>query len=196
MQFEPDELLRGLEVLARREGLAARLDRDAMMAALDEARTLAAGRPEHEPAALLYAFGRRTACFGPVAQLFLRSLVHAQSLANGCELEMNDVELAIHVARITLGQIDFLELRGWCAARLRPLGQNVKRPPPKRPRWQRACPLARHHRRDPPSASYQEMAPRAPHGRGRRPPRGPRGESARNHTDRRGGEGIPPRSGR
>jgi hypothetical protein len=74
MQLDADELLEGLDALARREKLVARLDRDSMVAALGQARTLAAGRPEHEPAALLYAFGRRTAHFGPVAHVFLRSL--------------------------------------------------------------------------------------------------------------------------
>jgi len=134
MELDPDELLDALADLAKNEGLTARLDRDAVVAGLAEARGLAARRPEHEPAALLYAFSRRSALLGPAAQLFVRGLVHSQALSIGYELEMNDVEFAIHFARVTLGQFDFLELRGWCAARLRPLGRKSKRTPPKRPR--------------------------------------------------------------
>ena len=46
---------------------------------------------------------------------------------------MNEVEFAVHFARIALDELDFLELRGWMAARLRPIGE-PRRPPPERPR--------------------------------------------------------------
>jgi hypothetical protein len=40
----------------------------------------------------------------------------------------------IHRTRILRGEMEFLELRGWFAARLRPLDQKSKRATPKRPR--------------------------------------------------------------
>lgn len=134
IEFDPDELLDALDRLARREGLVARLDRGAALAALAEARWLSAGRPELEPAALLYAFGHRSRQFGAALWLFLRGLLRAHAAANGFELEMTDVEFATLSAGVARGEIEALELRGWFSARLRPLGQKSKRPPPKRPR--------------------------------------------------------------
>jgi hypothetical protein len=77
-KFDADELLEALDAHARNEGVVARLDRAAMITALVEAKKLAGGRPENEPAALFYAFGRRSAKFGPAARFFVPSLVHAQ----------------------------------------------------------------------------------------------------------------------
>jgi hypothetical protein len=134
MELDPDELLEALDALAQNRGTAARLDRAAMIAALGETRELAAGRPETEPAALFYTFSRRSARFGPAAQFFIPGLARAQAIANGFELDTSDVELTIHRARILHGEMEFLELRGWFAARLRPLGQKSRRSPPKRPR--------------------------------------------------------------
>jgi hypothetical protein len=134
IDLDPDELLEALEAHGRRAGLSVRRDRGSMIEALAEAGSLAAGRPENEPAALLCSFGRRLSQLGPAARLFLRSLVRARAVANGFELEMSDLELAMHCAGIARGEIDFLELRGWCAARLRPLRQQSRHGPPKRQR--------------------------------------------------------------
>jgi hypothetical protein len=132
--FDPDELLDGLDHLARNEGLVARLDREAMTLALAEASALAAGRPEHELAGLFYAFGRRAPHFGPAVRVFLRGLLRAHALANGLDLAMSDLEFAVQNAGIARGEVDFFELRAWFEARIRPLGNRSRRPPPRRSR--------------------------------------------------------------
>jgi hypothetical protein len=134
MHLGPDELLEQLANLAHAERLDVLLDRGAIVDAIEDARALAARHPADGPAATLYAFGRRAARFGAAGRPFVRGLLHAHALAIGCALDMNDVELSVHFARMALGQIEYLELRGWVAARLRPLGQKPKRMPPKRPR--------------------------------------------------------------
>lgn len=134
MELDPEELLDALEAHGRRAGLAVHRNRSAMIAALTEASELGAGQPRNEPAALFYTLGRRLSHFGPAAQFFLRSVVRASALANGYELEMSELELAIHCAGIARGELGFVELRGWIAARLRPLGQKGKPSTPKRPR--------------------------------------------------------------
>lgn len=132
IQLCEDELLDALEAHARAQGIVARRDSAALTEALEEARTLAAGRPEDEPVALFFAFGRRSARFGPAAGVFIHSLARAQATGIGRHLDASDAELLLHRARILRQQIEFPELRGWFAARLRPFGD--KPTPPRRPR--------------------------------------------------------------
>ena len=136
--FDADGLFEELAALAHREGYAAQFDRTTMVRviaeAIAEARSLAAGHPEQEVAAVFHAFGRRSITFRPVARRFVDTLLHAQAVATGFELEMTEAEFAILCARIALHQIELPELHSWIAPRLRPLGQTSKRRPPKRPR--------------------------------------------------------------
>lgn len=134
MELDPDDLLDALEALGRKARLGVHRDHDAMQAAIAEAQQLAVGRAEDEPPAILFAFGSRSASFGPAGRLFVRNLTRARAVACGFELEMSEVEFAILHARVALRQIEFLELRGWIAARLRPMGQKSTRLPPRRPR--------------------------------------------------------------
>jgi hypothetical protein len=134
IELDPNELLDALEELAAQRQLVARLDREGIAEALAEAQRLAEGQPEHGAAAVFYAFGRRSARFGPAGRSLVDTLLRAQVVASGCDLEMSEIEFKILCARIALGQIDFSELRDWIAPRLRLLGQRSKRPPPKRPR--------------------------------------------------------------
>jgi hypothetical protein len=127
------ELLLWLRDFARSVGRTPVLDRKAMLEALAEASKKAAGDEEHEPAALLYAFGKRTASFGTVGRVFVPVLVRAHAAAITCELDATDEELTVLVAAIASRQIDFKEVRGWMRARLRRPGQR-RRPPPKRAR--------------------------------------------------------------
>ncbi|MBK8253449.1 MAG: hypothetical protein IPK82_12380 [Polyangiaceae bacterium] len=132
IDFEADELLLALAAHARTLRTKARLNREAMLSGLAEARALSHGQPLDEPAALFFAFAPRSSKFGPIGRVFVFSFAHAQALALGYSLDMSDVELTIHEIRILRGEIDFAELRAWFASRLRPIGE--KRPPMKRPR--------------------------------------------------------------
>lgn len=136
--LDPDDLAEALEAIARAEGRALNLQRAALARIIAEAiahaEAEADGHWEDETAAVFYAFGRRSASFRPMARPFVEAVVQAQAVANGFELEMNEVEFEVLYARLTLGKIELLELRGWVALRLRPLGQASNRPPPRRPR--------------------------------------------------------------
>ncbi|MBK8252717.1 MAG: hypothetical protein IPK82_08620 [Polyangiaceae bacterium] len=135
---EADDLLALLHALAERDGLAARFDERAVAAAweaFEEAEQRAAGQSHDEPCALFLSLSRRSLAFHPVARRFIETLVHAQATGIGYELNINHTEFAVLSARIALGGIDFLELRGWFAARLRAFG--AKREPPVRRRLPR-----------------------------------------------------------
>ena len=135
MHLDPDELLDELAALAKTRRVVAYLDREAVLDATAEAHRLAAARQSGSaPAAVLFAFGRRSARFGPAGRLFVATLMQAQAIATGHEVEMDEIEFKILCARIGLGQIEFPELQAWIATRLRPFGAMSKRKPPKRPR--------------------------------------------------------------
>lgn len=139
IQLDLDELLALLTALAHREGYPVQIDRRTVIGALEdaaaEAELLATGHAEHEPAALLFALGRRSVRFRPVPRLFIAAVLRAHAVGRGYELDLTDLELTILSARIALGQIDFSEVRGAIAARLRPFGQTTpRRPRPRRPR--------------------------------------------------------------
>jgi hypothetical protein len=105
-------------------------DARAVGAALREAARLSLGKEPDEPAALFYALARRPRAFGRLHGDMLVLLAAEQAHAVGRELSFAPVELDIHVIRILRGEMTFLELRGWFAARLAPI---KRRPwPPKK----------------------------------------------------------------
>jgi hypothetical protein len=125
-----DDLLEGFSRYAERRQRAAMCDARAVGAALKEAARLAQGNEPNEPAALFYALSRRPRAFGKLHGDMLVLLAVEQARAVGFELSFVAVELDIHVIRILRGELTFLELRGWFAARLVPI---KRRPwPPKK----------------------------------------------------------------
>jgi hypothetical protein len=123
------DLLDGFELYAARQGIASTRDERAIEAALQEAASLADADERDEPAALFYALARRPRAFGKLHGDMLALLAVGQARAVGFELSLDPVALQIHRLRIVLGQMPFAELRGWFAARLRPI---QRRPwPPK-----------------------------------------------------------------
>ena len=99
-------------------------------AVLREAEKLAEGREPDEPAAMFYAIARRPRAFGRLHGDMLVLLAAEQARAVGLELGFVPIDLDIHALRILRGEMSFLELRGWFAARLTPI---KRRPwPPRR----------------------------------------------------------------
>jgi hypothetical protein len=126
----PDDLLQGFARYAERRRREAACDAKAVAAALREAAKLAQEHEPSEPAALFYALARRPRAFGALHGDMLVLLAVEQARAVGLELGFTPIELEIHVLRILRGEMTFPELRGWFAARLRPI---ARRPwPPKR----------------------------------------------------------------
>jgi len=115
----PEVFVPGLAFYARRRGLPARYDVEAIGEALEDAARLAAGREIDEPAALFHACARRSRAFsGAAAQLIpFATRRHAASL--GLELLLDDLMLDILRARILYGAITWDGLREEIAGKLR-----------------------------------------------------------------------------
>jgi hypothetical protein len=118
-----DRLLEGLPFFVRRRGLTVQFSRPLLAAALAEAETLAGGDEHDEPAALFYACAQRPRAFGTASQFVVPFLAQGQARAVGLELTVDpdDVEFILLRLRVLRGEIAFSELRGWFAARLRPV---------------------------------------------------------------------------
>jgi hypothetical protein len=121
MLFEAEDLHEQIVEFAAGRGIRATFDRTAIVAAIDEATSLAAGRAVDEPAAIFLALARRSRALTPVAADFIPALVNAYALALGFQMMAMEVELSVFRARILLDGIEWDELRTWFAARLRPL---------------------------------------------------------------------------
>ena len=123
------DLLDGFELYAQQHGVAPMREERAIGAALREAKRLARENERDEPAALFFALARKPGAFGKLQGEMLLLLAAEHAHAIGHELQFEPIELQIHRLRIVRGEMTFLELRGWFAARLRPL---ERRPwPPK-----------------------------------------------------------------
>jgi hypothetical protein len=88
--------------------------------ALDEARALSAGTPEHEPAALLFALSRRPlALLGKTGWDYAVLCARNLARAGGAELVIDDIlDLDILRLEVNEGQAGFEEVRAFIAARL------------------------------------------------------------------------------
>lgn len=122
MLLEVDLLADDLRVRAGRAGARVGWDASAIATARADAEHLAAGHPADEPAALFFAFARRSRAFGNLAASFVPGVARAQAMAVGYELLLDDLELSMLRAAVLRGEIRFDELRRWFADSLRPLG--------------------------------------------------------------------------
>jgi hypothetical protein len=116
-----EPLLEGFARYAERRAREPACDARAVGAALREAAKLAHGNEPDEPAALFHALARRPRAFGKLHGDMLVLLAVEQARAVGLELSFAPIELDIHAIRILRGEMAFLELRGWFAARLAPI---------------------------------------------------------------------------
>ncbi len=124
-----EDLLDGFALYAERRHHEEVCNARAVGAALREAAKLSQDNEPDEPAALFYALAHRRRAFGSLHGEMLVLLAAEQARAVGLELGFVPIELDIHTLRILRGEMTFLELRGWFAARLTPL---KRRPwPPK-----------------------------------------------------------------
>jgi hypothetical protein len=121
MLLGADDLLEHLEQLARRQGGRMSIDRAWVDAALVEAAQLAGTRAQDEPAAIFFAFARRSRAFGMAAESFVPAVARAQAIAVGTKLVMEDMELRLLRAGVLRGELRFDDLRVWFADCLRPL---------------------------------------------------------------------------
>lgn len=99
-----DDLVAGFSLYSARRRINRACDPRALGAALREAEKLAAGHEDDEPAALFYALARRPR-------------------AAGLDLTFTAIELDIHIIRVLRGEMTFVEIRGWFAARLVPISR-------------------------------------------------------------------------
>lgn len=119
----PDDLVEGFSRYAKRRQVDGACDARAVGAALREAEKLAAGHEHDEPAALFYALARRPRVFGALHGDMLVLLAVEQARAVGLDLSFTAVELDIHIIRMLRGEMTFVEVRGWFAARLAPIAR-------------------------------------------------------------------------
>jgi hypothetical protein len=107
---------------ARRHGLDPRRNEVLIAEALRLAVELAAGRPEDEPAALLFALSLRWNALGAAWDAL--PIVYARNLAAKLglrlDLDLGDDAVGIFRLRIITGDAPFDEVRAWVAAHLRP----------------------------------------------------------------------------
>lgn len=115
------DLLEGFALYAERRHCEGVRNAREIGAALREAAKLAKDSEPDEPAALFYALAHRRRAFGPLHGDMLVLLAVEQAHAVGLELRFVPIELEIHALRILRGEMTFLELRGWFAARLAPI---------------------------------------------------------------------------
>lgn len=118
-----DDLLEGFSGYAARRRADGTCDARLVGAALREAEKLAAEREDDEPAALFYALARRPRAFGALHGDMLVLLAVEQARAVGLDLTFTAIELDIHIIRVLRGEMTFVEIRGWFAARLTPIAR-------------------------------------------------------------------------
>lgn len=106
MLFEAEDLHEQLVEFAAERGIHATFDRAAIIAAIDEATSLAGGRAVDEPAAVFLALARRSRALAPVAADFIPALVYAYAFALGFQMTAKEVELSVIRARILLDGIE------------------------------------------------------------------------------------------
>ncbi len=112
-------LAEGLRFLIRRRS-ATLPDTATLESLLYQAERLAAGREADEPAALFFASACHGRRLGSVAQILIPMLAHSHAATLGLALGADEMELAVLRLRVARRAIDFEELRGWFAERLRP----------------------------------------------------------------------------
>jgi hypothetical protein len=116
-----EALLDGYYFVARRNGEVARYVRRHVVAALDEAATLAEGHEEDEPAALFYAFARRDHAFPPALwNAFTERLAlgSAHALGLAPRPDVDPFDLAYLCLDVAGGKVPYDEVRAWFAAHL------------------------------------------------------------------------------
>ncbi len=133
MRLSREELGALFEHLVKRQRPAIHPDPAALNAAYEEAEGLTSGHPEDEPAALFLALARRSRAIGPIAKAAVPAAAHAAAFSIGLDLVRDDAELALDRLRIVRQAIEWEELRGMFAQRLRPIGA-AEITPPRRPR--------------------------------------------------------------
>lgn len=113
-------IARAADVIAPALGLSARVSGPGLRAVLREADHLAEDVFD-APAALLFAFGRTPRCFAAFRAMSALVVVwHAKTL--GFKLEVTLEELGDVLRRVTLGELEYEDVRSWMGARLLPFG--------------------------------------------------------------------------
>lgn len=118
-----EALLDGYAFVARRNGELAKYVRHHVVAALAEARALAAGHEADEPAALSYAFSRHDRAFPPALwSAFVERLAVGAAHAQGRSLrpDVDPFALAYLCLDVAEGKVTYNEVRAWFAANLVP----------------------------------------------------------------------------
>lgn len=133
MRLSREELGALFEHLVKRQRPGIQPDHAAVDAAYEEAERLALGHPEDEPAALFLTLARRSRALGPIAKAAVPAAAHAAAFSIGLDLVRDDAELALDRLRVLRQAIEWEELRGLFAQRLRPIGA-AEITPPRRPR--------------------------------------------------------------
>lgn len=133
MLLTREELGALFEHIIKRERPGVRPDPAAIIAAYQEAETLASGCSDDEPAAIFMALARRSRALGPIAKAAVPAAAHAAAFAIDRDLVRADAELALDRLRVLRQAIDWDELRCLFAERLRPIGA-PEMTPPRRPR--------------------------------------------------------------
>jgi hypothetical protein len=118
-----DAFLRAYRTFARAHRLGFACDEGRVAEALREAATLAQGRPEDEPAALLFAFSTRARALPDGWRFVALCADNLARVGLRASLVVDDpFELDVIRLRVAAKQISFDEMRAWVAARLRPSG--------------------------------------------------------------------------
>jgi hypothetical protein len=133
MIYEADGLLELVAHFAARKCVPVPVGAATMLAIVDEAQRLSAGRTADEPAALFFECARRAHLFGKVATSFLDVVGALQADAVGLQLDATELDLMLLRGRIAYGA-QWPEVRAAFAEWVRAPAEPNKRRPPKRPR--------------------------------------------------------------
>jgi hypothetical protein len=134
MIFDAGSLLRIVTALAEEEGVPVPVSLGTLRAIVIEAERLAAGRTEHEPAALFYASARSAHLFAKTARPFLDGIGRAQAVRVGLALDADELDIILLRGRIGHRAAHWMDVREAFAGWLRPSDEPPRRRPPKRPR--------------------------------------------------------------
>jgi hypothetical protein len=113
-----DEILAGYPFAARRWKLVGEPSGLAILAAVEDATTLAASDPYSEPAALFFAFARRPRAFPGAWRTMPALLALNQARSIGCRLRTDSRELNTLLVRIASRELGFDEVQAFFAERL------------------------------------------------------------------------------
>ncbi len=133
MIYDADGLLELVAHFAARKSVPVPVGSATMLAIVDEAQHLSAGRTADEPAALFFACARRARLFGKVATSFLDLVGALQADAVGLQLDATELDLMLLRGRIAYGA-QWPEVRAAFAQWARAPAEPDKPRPPKRPR--------------------------------------------------------------